>query len=276
MTWARISTSSSRPGRPRNSTSTVSSKLKSQNGSLRFLGLRTCALSRKERAYSLCGSIRKMRWLGLAARICAQDDGHPARLADAGRAEEGEVLAQHLVDLDVGADRAVLLQVADVDGVGAGSVVDDTQGVAAERMHVVADHRVAGDAALEAREARVDALDLAQQVDARSERAVGRAATPVEVGDDAHDRDPPVSMARNLPTVVRAPSAASERADRASRTLAWAPVTDTTCPRQAGGLADADIGLNAGYGPRHSPRKALRMAPKSWLTAAQSVCRYAL
>src|SRR5256885_1683723 len=64
MIWARTSTSSSTPGRPRKKMSTISSKLNSQNGSFRFLGVRICALSGKQRPYSLWGSIRKKARVG--------------------------------------------------------------------------------------------------------------------------------------------------------------------------------------------------------------------
>ena len=40
-----------------------------------------------------------------------QHQDNCARLADAGRAEHGEMLAQHVVDIDVGRNRAVLLQI---------------------------------------------------------------------------------------------------------------------------------------------------------------------
>ena len=44
-----------------------------------------------------------------------QDDGNPARFTDARAAEEGEMLAQHVIDIDVGGYRAVLLQMPDFD-----------------------------------------------------------------------------------------------------------------------------------------------------------------
>ena len=47
-----------------------------------------------------------------------------ARLADAGGAEHREMLAHHVVDVDVGRDRLVLLQRADVDRAGARHVED--------------------------------------------------------------------------------------------------------------------------------------------------------
>ena len=97
----------------------------------------------------------------------AQDQRDAARLADAGGAEHGEMLAQHVVDVDVGADRRVLLQVADVDRVGARDVVDQPQLVARDQRGRIADRRIVGDAALEVVRAVVALLDLAHHVEAR-------------------------------------------------------------------------------------------------------------
>ena len=80
----------------------------------------------------------------------AQDDGNAARLADARAAEEGEVLAQHVVDLDASTDGAVLLELPDIDRVGAGRVVDPSQPFAAEQIDLVAYDGIFGNAALKA------------------------------------------------------------------------------------------------------------------------------
>jgi len=53
-------------GRPPKKTSTISSKLNSQNGSFRFRGLSSSARSPNERPYSLCASSTKMRRSGRA------------------------------------------------------------------------------------------------------------------------------------------------------------------------------------------------------------------
>ena len=76
----RISTSSSTPGRPRKNTSTISSKLNSQNGSFRFFGESACARSSKQWPYSLCGSIRNTRRSGRALRICRSSSATPLDL----------------------------------------------------------------------------------------------------------------------------------------------------------------------------------------------------
>ncbi len=96
-----------------------------------------------------------------------QDQRDAARLADAGRAEDREMLVQHVVDVDVGADRGVLLQVADVDRVGAGDIVDQAQLIARDQRGRIADRRIVGDAALEMGLAVIALPDLAHHVEAR-------------------------------------------------------------------------------------------------------------
>src|ERR1700733_14003611 len=56
-----------------------------------------------------------------------QQQRHAAGFADAGGAEHREVLGQHLLDIDIGDDRAVLLQGADTDLVRSGRRVDRAQ-----------------------------------------------------------------------------------------------------------------------------------------------------
>ena len=63
--------------------------------------------------------------------------------------------------------RRVLLQVADVDRVGAGDVVDQPQLVARDQGRRIADRRIVGDAALEVVRAVVALLDLAHHVEPR-------------------------------------------------------------------------------------------------------------
>ena len=74
------------------------------------------------------------------------------------------MLGQHLLDVDIGDDRAVLLQGADIDLVGAGGRIDRAQLLARDQLDDVADGRIMGDAALEFRP--VAAEDFAEQVDA--------------------------------------------------------------------------------------------------------------
>ena len=65
--------------------------------------------------------------VGAGIENLLQDDGDAARLADAGSAEDGEMPAHQVVDVDVHADIGVLLQVADMGVVGVGAAVDQPQ-----------------------------------------------------------------------------------------------------------------------------------------------------
>ena len=51
--------------------------------------------------------------IGLLLKDLIEDQGDAGRLADAGRAENGEVLAEHLLEIDVGGNRLVELKAAD-------------------------------------------------------------------------------------------------------------------------------------------------------------------
>ena len=90
--------------RPPKNASIVSSKLNSQNGRRRLRGVRTCALSPKQRPYSLCGSTRKIRRSGFDCKNLLQHDGDAAGFADAGGAEDGEMLVEQFVDIDLRVD----------------------------------------------------------------------------------------------------------------------------------------------------------------------------
>jgi hypothetical protein len=103
--------------------------------------------------------------IGTRLEDLLQDEGDAARLADAGRAEDGEMLAQHLVHVDAGVDRDVLLQVSDGDRLGAGHVVDEPQLRVGDERGGIADGRIVGDAALEEGLARLVVLDLAHHVE---------------------------------------------------------------------------------------------------------------
>ncbi len=127
MTSERISTSSSTPGRPPKKASTISSKLNSQNGSRRLRGVSTCALSPKQRPYSLCGSTRKMRRFGRVSRIFCRMMATPLDLPTPVAPTMAKCRLTRLIDVDVHADVGVLLQVADMRMVGVGRAVDEPQ-----------------------------------------------------------------------------------------------------------------------------------------------------
>ena len=148
MTSERISISSCEPGRPAKKTSTISSKLNSQNGSLRLPGQHMGAIA-EAAAVFVVGIEHENPQVGTRVEDLMQDQRERARLADAGGAEHREMLAQHLVDVDVGADRAVLLQVADLDHGLAGQVEHQAELGFADRQDRVADRRIGRDAAPE-------------------------------------------------------------------------------------------------------------------------------
>ena len=65
-----------------------------------------------------------------------QDDGDAARLADAGGAEDGEMPAHQLIDVDVDGDIRILLQVADMGAIGVGRAIDQPQHVLGEHQRL--------------------------------------------------------------------------------------------------------------------------------------------
>ncbi len=118
-----------------------------------------------------------------------QDDGDAARFADAGRAEDGEVPAHQLVDIDADGDVRVLLEVADMGAVFVGRTVDHAQLALGQELRAVADIGIFGDAALEAAGAVVGA-DLADQIEPRhpaESRSAARSAHGLlgDLGDHA-------------------------------------------------------------------------------------------
>ena len=121
-----------------------------------------------------------------------QDDGDAARLADAGGAENGEVAADQIVDIDVNANIRVLLQVADMGVVGIGGAIDQAQFALAEHRSAVADVGIFGDAALKTRCAARARQKFADQIKMR-DFAERLAATGhlrrllADIGDQADD-----------------------------------------------------------------------------------------
>jgi hypothetical protein len=76
------------------------------------------------------------------------------------------MFAHHVVDVDIGADRGILLQVPDIDRVGTGRIEHDAERVVADRDDRTADPGIAHDAALEISGAGLVENELAQQVHA--------------------------------------------------------------------------------------------------------------
>ncbi len=105
-----------------------------------------------------------------------QDDGDAARLADAGGAENGEVAADQIVDVDMHRDVGVLLQVADMGAIVVGKAVDGAQVVFGHELGAVADIGIVGDAALEVLAAVLADAQFADQVEPRQLAEAGRRA----------------------------------------------------------------------------------------------------
>ena len=80
-----------------------------------------------------------------------QDERDRRRLADAGGAEDGEMLAQQLLEIDVGGDCRIEPQTPDLDGLAMLDAVDDGDVAGAKARDEVADRRIARHAALERR-----------------------------------------------------------------------------------------------------------------------------
>src|SRR5947209_1776611 len=116
MTSARMSSSSGTPGRPANNTSTISSKLNSQNGSFRLRGLSTSARSPKQRPYSLWTSSRKMRRFGRDLRISFNSSETPVDLPTPVDACAGDII--------VGARQVLAGRVGDHGDDGGGAAAD--------------------------------------------------------------------------------------------------------------------------------------------------------
>jgi hypothetical protein len=92
-----------------------------------------------------------------------QQQRNAGRFADAGGAEHGEVLGEHLLDIDIGDHGLVLLQRANIDLVGAARRVDGAKVLIGDEVDGIADRRIVGHAALEF--GPLAAGNLAEQVD---------------------------------------------------------------------------------------------------------------
>src|SRR5258708_16639406 len=93
-----------------------------------------------------------------------QEQRNTARFADARAAEHGEMLTEHFLDVDIGDDRRILLQRADVYLIRSRRRVDRSQILVGDQIDGIADRRIVGDAALKTR-ARRAAEDFAKQID---------------------------------------------------------------------------------------------------------------
>jgi len=112
---------------------------------------------------------------------------HAGRFADAGGAEHGEVLGEHLLDVDIGDHRAVLLQGADIDLVRPARRIDRAKILCGNEVDGIADRRIIGDAALEF--GAFAARNFAEQIDRRTRDVVvgGRRILARYLGDHRDD-----------------------------------------------------------------------------------------
>ena len=106
--------------------------------------------------------------------------GDAARLANAGRTEDGEVLAEQVVDVDGRVNRLVVMQRPDVDRPRPGGAIDEPELVGADDARAVANRRIGRDAANEALDPVV-LLDLTHQIDPRDRAETRVAAVGVAV-----------------------------------------------------------------------------------------------
>ena len=101
-----------------------------------------------------------------------QQNGDAVRLADAGGAEHGEVLADELLDVDLRRNAGSCCSAPMLRRPGVDAVVDQPQLAIAHQHRRLADHRIFGDAALEEGRAGGARLDLADQVEQRGAAAI--------------------------------------------------------------------------------------------------------
>ena len=150
-----------------------------------------------------------MRRSGRAAIDLRKQQRDGGGFADAGRADNGEMARQRVVDGDVGVDRLVLRQRADGDRVTPGEIVDRLQVAAADAVGNRADMRIGGDAAVEDRlGAGLGAVAyFADQFDADLDRVLALIAPGAirlaDLVDQANRADVPILMEIILPTVHR-------------------------------------------------------------------------
>src|SRR6185295_15560409 len=80
--------------------------------------------------------------IGPSPENLVQQQRNAGRFADAGGAEDREVLGKHFLDIDIGDDGSVLLQRADIDLVGAARRVDGAKVLIGDEIDGIADRRI--------------------------------------------------------------------------------------------------------------------------------------
>ena len=136
--------------------------------------------------------MRKILRLAFLLENLVENERHGRRLADAGGAENGEVLAQEFLEIDIGGHRGVEAQVADLDRFAGVDAMDEADVLTVQARNAVADHRIVGDAALEECLFRLIAPDLAHEIDVGDEVAgiflAGLGGLDVDADDHADDQ----------------------------------------------------------------------------------------
>ena len=181
----------------------------------------------------------------LRSHDLAQDQRHAARFAGAGRAEDGEMLLHHLLDVDVGADGVVLLQMADVDRARPRHVENETQLALADADDRAVDLRIVRHAAGEAIAVRRAEDDFAQHVHAAGGRRAVRARLLRDFGEHAdHERRAGADAEIGADAEVRGVAGVGQRVVREAHQRLRA--------------ADRDHPADGGVGPRlHAGGKRL-------------------
>ena len=218
--------------------------------------LMTSAHSPKAGAYSLCGSSSTMWAAGLLLQDRAQDQRRRAGLAGAGGAQDGEMLAEQIVDADGGRDRRVLADAADAHGVAPVAAEGLLQLLARGDAHPVAQRRVDRHAAIEGGRPAVRPASTARRR-GRARRSTARSRLRAGPGParSAPRRwpAPPYWSSRSRTACPSRAAAGPGRAFLAcampssSSTMALAPVTDTMRPMERSGCSGAAAGCGC-YG----------------------------
>ena len=238
ITSERISTSSSTPGRPRKNTSTISSKLNSQNGSFRFFGESTCALSSKQWPYSLCGSSRNTRRSPRASRIWRSSTETPLDLPTPvvpNTAKCLRTISSTLTQAGIEAS-CCTVPMSIVPGPDMSKISRSSRGVMRPTASPIIGYSVTprwkkGPLSPSLISPSMSSAPVANSPFASSAILVMTPTTSAS----------PARMPRNLPTVARTSLSATAR-----RTCAWLPVTESTRPS---GPADCSFIAASTLGP---------------------------
>ena len=137
-------TSRSAPVREPNTICTSSSKLNSQNGRFQIFRPDHICAAVEAVGIFVVGVDQENAQIASRLHDLAQDERERARFSGPGGTENGEMLAHHLVDIDGGGDRGVLLQAAELDRARTGQIEYRLQFVGADADNGAANLRIDG------------------------------------------------------------------------------------------------------------------------------------